>query len=99
MQPARRTILLIALAIGLAVYFPQEFNAATLNQGATQPPLGKTTGKPRNTKSVIYKSKKYRFGFALPETWKGYSIIVGEWAGLFSTREGLDPWDRKRGLK
>src|SRR5882724_10903717 len=57
MQQARRTILLIALAMGLAAYSLQDSNAATLSQGATQPPLGKTTGKPRNTKSIIYKNK------------------------------------------
>jgi len=31
--------------------------------------------------AVVYKNKKYGFKFVLPETWKGYSIIVGTWSG------------------
>lgn len=34
------------------------------------------------TKAVVYKNKKYGFKFVLPETWKGYSIIVGTWSGI-----------------
>jgi len=99
MQQAHRTILLIALAIGLAAYFPQDSNAATLSQGATQPPLGKTTGKSRNTKSIIYKNKKYRLALLYRRRGKVTRSLSGSGVGLFSTREGLDPWDRKRGLK
>jgi hypothetical protein len=97
MQQARRTILHIALAIGLTAYFLQESNAATLSQGPIQPSIGKTTGKPRNTESIIYKNKKYRFGFALPETWKGYSIIVGEWGGTVFDEGGAGPVGSEKG--
>jgi len=79
------------LAIGVAACSLKESGDAALTQGAAEPRLGKATGKPRNTKSIIYKSKKYRFGFALPETWKGYSIIVGEWGGTVFDEEGPRP--------
>ena len=32
-------------------------------------------------KTVVYKNKKYRFRFVLPESWKGFSIIVSQWKG------------------
>ncbi len=31
--------------------------------------------------SVEYISKRYSFRFDLPESWKGYSIMVSEWRG------------------
>ena len=97
MQGARRTILHIALAIGVAAYSLQESSTTALTQGAAQPPLGKTTGKPRNTKPIIYKNKKYRFDFALPQTWKGYSIIVGEWGGTVFDEGGAEPVGSEKG--
>jgi hypothetical protein len=33
------------------------------------------------TKTVVYEKKKYRFRFMLPESWKGYSILVSQWTG------------------
>jgi hypothetical protein len=83
--------------MGLAAYSLRDSNAATLSQGATQPPLGKTTGKPRNTKCIIYKNKRYRFDFALPQTWKGYSIIVGEWGGTVFDEGGAGPVGSEKG--
>jgi hypothetical protein len=38
------------------------------------------TGK-HPKKTIIYKNSKYRFRFVLPESWKGYSILVGQWSG------------------
>ena len=31
-------------------------------------------------KTIMYKNKKYRFRFVLPESWKGYSILVSQWS-------------------
>ena len=35
----------------------------------------------RSKKTIVYKNKKYRFRFVLPESWKGYSILVSQWTG------------------
>jgi hypothetical protein len=48
------------------------------------------TGK-RAKKTVVYKNKKYRFRFVLPESWKGYSILVSQWTG-----EVWDPANREK---
>ncbi len=34
-------------------------------------------------KSVVYKNARYGFGFSLPEGWEGYTIVTGEWEGLY----------------
>lgn len=31
--------------------------------------------------TIIYKNTEYGFHFTLPESWKGYKIITGEWEG------------------
>ena len=37
---------------------------------------GKTTGQ------VVYQNTQYGFTVTLPESWKGYSVLTGEWQGL-----------------
>lgn len=32
--------------------------------------------------STIYKNAQYGFDFALPESWRGYTIVTAEWEGL-----------------
>ncbi len=34
-----------------------------------------------NTKSLEYRNSKYGFAFALPDSWKGYTIVADEWDG------------------
>jgi hypothetical protein len=97
MLQARRTILLAALAVVLAVSFPQDSNTATLIQEAAQPPVEKRTDKPQETKSITYKNKTYGFRFALPDTWKGYSIIAGEWSGTVWDEGGAGPVGSEKG--
>jgi hypothetical protein len=36
---------------------------------------------PDSHKSAVYTNKKYSFRFFLPESWRGYSIVAGEWEG------------------
>lgn len=38
----------------------------------------------QNNEAPIYKNGEYGFSFALPDTWRNYSIIAGQW-------EGIDP--------
>lgn len=33
--------------------------------------------------TVVYKNARYGFGFSLPEGWEGYTIVTGEWEGLY----------------
>jgi len=40
-----------------------------------------STSTSQKMKSVFYVSTKYGFRFLLPESWKGYSIIIGKWEG------------------
>ena len=40
-----------------------------------------STSTSQKMKSVFYLSKKYGLRFLLPESWKGYSIIIGKWEG------------------
>ncbi|MGE5423359.1 MAG: hypothetical protein ACM3QW_08845 [Ignavibacteriales bacterium] len=35
-----------------------------------------------NTDSISYQNTKYSFNFALPDSWKGYSVITDQWEGI-----------------
>jgi hypothetical protein len=35
-----------------------------------------------STPTIEYRNKQYGFCFALPESWKGYSIVMDEWSGF-----------------
>lgn len=35
-----------------------------------------------NQSSNLYANTKYGFNFSLPESWKGYTIVIGTWEGL-----------------
>jgi hypothetical protein len=52
--------------------------ALTLSQQAVSPPA---THASQTTKSVVYTNKKYGFRFFLPESWRGYSIVLSQWEG------------------
>jgi hypothetical protein len=41
----------------------------------------RSTRNSHKTKPVVYTNKKYRFRLSLPESWRGYSIVVSEWEG------------------
>lgn len=43
-----------------------------------------------NETSIIYTNRTYGFRFTLPETWRGYSITVGNWTGDRGHAEGED---------
>jgi hypothetical protein len=49
----------------------------------TQPANPSTSPEPPSQpkKSVAYVNKQYGFRFYLPESWKGYSILVDSWKG------------------
>jgi hypothetical protein len=62
---------------------------------ASQDQTEKATPSTKKTKAVIYTNKKYGFCFALPESWKGYSISVSEWeggdGGTYQSHEDMPP--------
>ena len=55
---------------------PSSFARTALQQSNSAAQSGK-----RAEKTIVYKNKKYRFRFVLPESWKGYSILVSQWTG------------------
>jgi hypothetical protein len=52
-------------------------NLSVMLQNQTERP----TRNSRKIKSEVYTNKKYGFRFLLPESWRGYSIVVSEWEG------------------
>lgn len=64
-------------------------NAASITvSGSGSPGLIAGTGSATYTYSETYKNSQYGFGFALPYSWKGYSIVYGEWLGSYITDTG-----------
>jgi hypothetical protein len=37
--------------------------------------------KSQRTKVIVYTNQRYGFRFYLPDSWRGYSIVLGEWQG------------------
>jgi hypothetical protein len=49
---------------------------------ATSTPPGQAEQNPSagpSTEAIVYKNTKYGFSFALPDGWKGYSILTSTW--------------------
>ena len=60
-----------------------------LNAQATpQPQATQQAAKPH---SLVYLNKQYGFRFDLPASWKGYSILPGEWSGNVSGSNTSEP--------
>lgn len=55
-------------------------NGQNQNNTTTNSPQGDTDLSP--TGSIVYKDTQYGFSFALPESWKGYTIVSSPWEGL-----------------
>ncbi len=41
-----------------------------------------TLGEYEGAGQIVYQNTQYGFNFTLPESWKDYSIVTGEWEGL-----------------
>jgi hypothetical protein len=77
-------ILFVSVLVGVAVYHPHRISAASREQATTE-----TTDSRTNIPlSLVYTNKGYRFHFHLPESWKGYSIVVGTWDGFILDENG-----------
>ena len=53
----------------------------SLAQGQPANPSPSPEPRPQPNRSVVYVNKQYGFRFYLPESWKGYSILVDSWKG------------------
>ena len=58
---------------------------------ATNEPHVQQTAKPH---SLVYTNKQYGFRFDLPASWKGYSILPGEWSGTAPGSSTSKPSER-----
>ena len=59
--------IIIALAVGAAIYFTVGQNVAPNNSGSAS--------------GVEYRNDTYGFSIALPETWRGYTVSIDTWSG------------------
>ena len=86
----REPIIFVTLLVGLATSCqPQSKSVPESSSERFSRFLGqRTTGKPQPAKSVVYTNKHYGFAFTLPNTWKGFSILVSDWSG-FDSRDNV----------
>lgn len=47
----------------------------------TPPPTQTESPSSADSTSIVYTNEQYGFRFSLPESWKGYSIVINEWQG------------------
>src|SRR5947209_7001483 len=76
--------ILLAFLLVLTSLGPQPKPRLDLRSGLTFIVLqvdAQSTSTSQKMKSVFYVSTKYGFRFLLPDSWKGYSIIIGKWEG------------------
>jgi hypothetical protein len=79
MRNGWKRVLFLSLAV--APFCHGHVWAATSRQETTQPASQGKVAKQKVPKSVVYVNKMYGFSFTLPQTWKGYSIVVTKWGG------------------
>jgi hypothetical protein len=81
MPETRKTILVAALLLGfLTTNIVGRIHAAGLGQNAAPANAGTTKSAPQTKGGLVYTNKTYGFRFALPDSWKGYSILVKSWS-------------------
>ena len=81
MPGTRQTILLVAMFVGiLAATVSGRMSAASLGQNTSPANSAATKSAPQTKGGLVYTNKTYGFRFALPDSWKGYSIVVKSWS-------------------
>lgn len=75
-SPQLLIVLLLALAAALAIFFLALQNRLQQNAEQTVVPLASHPSAV-NVAGVTYQNDTYGFTFALPESWKGYTIVSG----------------------
>lgn len=73
----------IFLILCFAIWFGAATNITSDHVNLKPQPsqAGRSTRNSHNMRSVVYINKKFGFRFLLPESWRGYSIVAGEWEG------------------
>lgn len=86
-----KTIPYIAVWLAAAGLAVSSTNFGAVSQDQTERAAHNT----KRLKSVVYTNKKYGFRFSLPESWRGYSISIGEWEGgdgrTYQSHEDVPP--------
>ncbi|MGA7294435.1 MAG: hypothetical protein WBW85_18015 [Terriglobales bacterium] len=72
------------IAIVLVVRFPAAASAKTPKQPGPDCDQAQQSTE-ELTLSIEYRNRQYGFCLALPETWRGYSVLQNEWAGSSET--------------
>jgi len=81
MPETRKTILFLTLFLaGLTANVAGRTRATALAQNPASANSAATKSAPQTKGGLVYTNKTYGFRFALPDSWKGYSIIVKSWA-------------------
>jgi hypothetical protein len=80
----REPIIFMTLLVGLATSIQLQSQRVTesSSEKSLQLVVSASIHKPQPARSVVYTNKHYGFEFALPNSWRGFSILVGEWKGL-----------------
>lgn len=73
-------IVLVVVLAGAVVYFALVKKSPEVTQ-QTNTPAPINNQQNNQTSSIEYRNMQYGFSFTLPVSWKGYSIITGEWEG------------------
>jgi hypothetical protein len=68
--------------VGCGMPFPnaERLRISTSAQDAAPDPA-KAPARKKVAASIEYRNTRYDFCFSLPESWKGYSSVAGEWRG------------------
>lgn len=82
----KRIILISVLLILLAGIFGYEWMTMHRGNGAGNNPIFTISTSTVNT--ITYTNDQYKFNVTLPQTWKGYSIVMDTWKGNPGTEQG-----------
>jgi hypothetical protein len=81
MSEDRKSVAFAVMSVVLMTVGFSEATSTTLSkQKAGQATSYETSKSSPAIDTLIYVNKAYSFRFALPASWKGYSIVVKEWA-------------------
>ncbi len=81
MLEMRKTILSLILFLAfLTANVAELTHAASLGQNTAPANSGATKSSSQTKGGLVYTNKTYGFRFALPDSWKGYSIVVKSWS-------------------
>ncbi len=72
-------LFVVIILIALGIYYStskQSGNTSTTGNNST------TTTPVVKNDTILYKNTEYGFSFALPKTWKDYTVIEDEWDGF-----------------